>query len=209
MKLNFTGHSGMTARSVWCLGRNYADHALELGNPVEATPLVFQKGLNALKPLEGTQILPRGKGKIHFETELVLCIVRTSAGAKITGIAVGLDLTLRELQHELKMEGKPWALAKSFDGAGILSSFYPMSSYPDLNNIEFSMKLNGEVAQRGNSRDMLLPIPEILEYLATFTALDTGDLIFTGTPRGVGEINTGDEVELFLSETRLGKITFI
>ncbi len=208
MKLRFTGSSTIPARSVWCLGRNYAEHAVELGNPVEAMPLVFQKGLNALVPLEGTLILPRGKGKVHYETELVLTILRTSTGPRISGIGVGLDLTLRELQQELKMEGKPWALAKSFDGAGILSHFAPLSTFPDLGDIDFSMTLNDELKQSGNTGQMLLPVDEIMAYMATFTALDTGDVIFTGTPKGIGELNSGDEVTLFLSNQKMGSIQF-
>jgi len=171
-------------------------------------PLVFQKGLNALVPLEGTLILPRGKGKVHYETELVLTILRTSTGPRISGIGVGLDLTLRELQQELKMEGKPWALAKSFDGAGILSHFAPLSTFPDLGDIDFSMTLNDELKQSGNTGQMLLPVDEIMAYMATFTALDTGDVIFTGTPKGIGELNSGDEVTLFLSNQKMGSIQF-
>ncbi len=193
-------------QTIWCLGRNYAAHAEELGNPLEARPLVFQKGHNALHPLEGSLALPRERGAVHFETELILLMGGESGGVAVTGLTVGLDLTLRDLQSELKAAGKPWTLAKSFDGAAIVG---PFQEFPGkVKNLSFRMLLNGEERQLGETSRMILPLEQIPAYLEEFTCLRAGDLIYTGTPAGVGQLQRGDEVELFLEEKSMGKITF-
>ena len=199
---------GIQPRTIWCLGRNYAAHARELGHEVEARPLVFQKGLNALTPLGGTHSLITGQGSVHYETELVLLMDRNDSGSFITGVAVGLDLTLRDLQNELRAKGKPWTLAKSFDGAALVSRFIPISEFPDLDQIRFHMYLDGELRQDGNSSHMILPLADIPAYLEEFTDLHPGDIIFTGTPEGVGEIHPGNELRLSLSDHEMGVVRF-
>jgi len=195
-------------RTIWCLGRNYAKHAEELGNPVEARPLVFQKGLNSLAAFGENLVLHRGHGPVHYETELVLLMDRDDKGAHISAIALGLDLTLRDLQNELKSAGKPWTLAKSFDGAAILTPFFGVSDFPVLDQIEFNMILNGEIRQTGRSNQMILPLEKIPAYLEEFTDLHPGDIIFTGTPEGVGALEVGDEVSLVLAGIPLGRMKF-
>ena len=209
MVFDFTEkENGIQPRTIWCLGRNYAKHAEELGNAVEARPLVFQKGLNALAPLGHAQTLFQGHGVVHYETELVLLMDRTEQGVCIAGIGVGLDLTLRELQNELKAAGKPWTLAKSFDGAAIVSRFIPRNELGALDQIRFTMVLNQEIRQRGDSSQMILPLEKIPDYLEEYTDLMPGDIIFTGTPKGVGVLTPGDEVSLELAGHQLGTIRF-
>jgi len=199
---------GISPRTIWCLGRNYAKHAEELGNAVEARPLVFQKGLNALAPLQGAVSLIRDHGSVHYETEIIALMDRNDRGAFITGIGLGLDLTLRDLQNELKSQGKPWTLAKSFDNAALVSRFIPVTQIPDLGQIRFTMVLNQEVRQKGDSSQMILPLQMIPAYLEEFTDLMPGDIIFTGTPEGVGELHPGDEVSLELAGHQMGTVRF-
>jgi len=209
MAFDFTQkEQGIQPRTIWCLGRNYAKHAEELGNPVEARPLVFQKGLNALVPLQRTQPLLRAHGDVHYETEIVALMDRNDNGSFIAAIGLGLDLTLRDLQNDLKSAGKPWTLAKSFDGAAIVSRFISMNEIPTLNQIRFSMVLNGEVRQKGDSGQMILPLEKIPAYLEEYTDLQPGDIIFTGTPEGVGVLRPGDEVSLDLAGHPMGTIRF-
>ncbi|MBT4036222.1 MAG: fumarylacetoacetate hydrolase family protein [Candidatus Marinimicrobia bacterium] len=198
----------MQPRTIWCLGRNYAKHAEELGNTVEAKPLVFQKGLNALVPMQRIQPLFPGHGEVHYETEIIALMDRDDGGSFIAAIGLGLDLTLRDLQNELKAAGKPWTLAKSFDGAAIVSRFISVNEIPSLNQIRFTMLLNGEVRQQGDSSQMILPFEKIPAYLEEYTDLQPGDIIFTGTPEGVGVLKSGDEVSLDLAGHHMGTIRF-
>jgi 2-keto-4-pentenoate hydratase/2-oxohepta-3-ene-1,7-dioic acid hydratase in catechol pathway len=179
-----------------------------LGNAVEAKPLVFQKGLNALVPMQRTQVLFPDHGEVHYETEIIVLMDRNEKGSFITAIGLGLDLTLRDLQSDLKAAGKPWTLAKSFDGAAIVSRFISRNEIPSLNQIRFSMLLNGEIRQRGDSSEMILPLEKIPDDLEEYTDLQPGDIIFTGTPEGVGVLNPGDEVSLDLAGHHMGTIRF-
>lgn len=209
MAFDFTEkEKGIQPRTIWCLGRNYAKHAEELGNAVEARPLVFQKGLNALVPMKRTHPLFSGHGEVHYETEIVALMDRNDGGSFITAIGLGLDLTLRDLQNELKSAGKPWTLAKSFDGAAIVSRFISINEIPSLNQIRFTMLLNGEIRQKGDSSQMILPFEKIPAYLEEFTDLQPGDIIFTGTPEGVGVLKSGDEVSLDFAGHHMGTIRF-
>ncbi|MCF6238435.1 MAG: fumarylacetoacetate hydrolase family protein [Candidatus Marinimicrobia bacterium] len=209
MVFDFTEkEKGIQPRTIWCLGRNYAKHAKELGNVVEPCPLVFQKGLNALAPVNGIQRLFRDHGAVHYETEIVIMLDRNNEGPFIAGIGLGLDLTLRDLQSELKSAGKPWTLAKSFDGAALVSRFIPSNEIPDLDQIRFTMMLNQVVSQRGDSSQMILPLEKIPAYLEEYTDLQPGDIIFTGTPEGVGVLNPDDEVSLDLAGHHMGTVRF-
>ncbi|MCF7807562.1 MAG: fumarylacetoacetate hydrolase family protein [Candidatus Marinimicrobia bacterium] len=199
---------GIQPRAIWCLGRNYAKHAEELGHEVEATPVVFQKGLNTLVPLGGTYPLFREHGEVHYETELVMIMDRNDQGPIISGLGLGLDLTLRDLQSALRSQGKPWTLSKSFDGSAVISRFIPIKEFPVLEQVRFSMVLNGEVRQRGDSAQMILPLKQIPAYLEEYTDLQPGDIIFTGTPEGVGALNPGDELSLELAGHQMGTVRF-
>jgi 2-keto-4-pentenoate hydratase/2-oxohepta-3-ene-1,7-dioic acid hydratase in catechol pathway len=194
-------------RTVWCLGRNYAKHAEELGNKVEAKPLVFQKGLNAMQIFQDTIQLPWHLGDIHYETELVYLVERDGADVRFVAYTLGLDLTLRDLQTSLKQAGKPWTLAKSFDGAGIIGDFMPLVD--SENNIEFSLSVNGEVRQLGQSKNMNLQPNDVIEYLSQFTELQTGDIVFTGTPEGVGQLKPNDILELKIGAVGIGNMRLV
>jgi len=199
---------GIQPRTIWCLGRNYTKHAEELGHEVEANPVVFQKGQNTLVPMGRTYTLFRDHGEVHYETELIALMDRNESGSFIAGLGLGLDLTLRDLQSTLRAEGKPWTLSKSFDESAIVSRFIPVKEFPALDQIRFNMLLNGEVRQRGDSGQMILPLEKIPAFLEEYTDLQPGDIIFTGTPEGVGALNPGDEVSLELAGHQMGTVRF-
>lgn len=183
-----------------CVGRNYAAHAAELNNPLPAAPLLFIKPATAAVALEAPFAIPRDRGAVHHETELAILIgstltnadPQTAAGA-IAGIAVALDLTLRDIQDQLKKDGHPWERAKAFDGAYPVSGFVSATGI-DLQNLTIQLWRNGILQQDGNTQQMLFPIIELLcEISRTFTLLP-GDIVSTGTPAGVGPLLPGDEL---------------
>ncbi|WP_426142232.1 fumarylacetoacetate hydrolase family protein [Pseudomonas sp. DWP3-1-2] len=192
---------------VVCIGRNYAEHAKELDNPVPTEPLLFIKPGSCVVPLEGGITLPTDRGSVHYEAEIVVLIgkpltknpTREEVLDAISGIAPGLDLTLRDLQSKLKEKGLPWELAKSFDGAAVIAPFVPAETYSDLTDIGIRLTINGEVRQDGNSSSMLNPIVPMIQHMAACFSLQAGDLIMTGTPAGVGPFQAGDELVLELT----------
>lgn len=187
--------------TIYCIGRNYAEHAAELNNPVPGEPVVFLKSEASLRQLNERTLAFAGE-TFHHEAELVLKIARPaalgSAGAwdLVADVALGLDLTRRDVQAQLKAKGLPWTISKSFAGAAIVGDFVPLTSFSDREAIDFSLTVNGEERQRGNTRDMLFKVPVILSYLLQFQDLRLGDLVFTGTPKGVGPLRRGDRFEL-------------
>lgn len=193
-------------RNIFCIGRNYSAHIAELGNRPEEDPVVFIKPTSALH-VQGTPIvLPAHSSEVHYEAELVLLIGKAGkhisedkALDHIAGYGLGLDLTARDLQTTAKQGGLPWAVAKGFDCAATVTSFVPASTIQDTNEIHFEMYLNGVLKQNGDSRKMLFSIPYIVHYLSTVFALQEGDLIFTGTPEGVGPLTSHDKVRLVFS----------
>ena len=191
---------------VVCIGRNYAEHAKELNNPVPTEPLLFIKAGSCVVPLDDGFTLVEGKGDVHYEAEIAVLIgkplSRTPNAEEvrdaISGFAPALDLTLRDLQARLKEKGYPWETAKSFDGACVLAPFVPGDAIEDLADIGIRLVINGETRQDGNSRDMLNPIIAMIQHMAGHFALQPGDVILTGTPVGVGALNKGDELVLEL-----------
>ena len=190
-----------------CVGRNYRDHALELGNPVPSEPILFIKPGSALVPIEAPIDLPANRGDCHIETEILLLIgeplsraTPEQAANAIVGIGVGFDLTLREVQGALKAKGLPWEKAKAFDGSGCVSAFSAAVGY-DFADIELLLLRNGEVQQQGNSSQLLTAIPELTAYISEHFSLQPGDVIFTGTPAGVCALQSGDQLEVHLNET--------
>ncbi len=189
---------------VVCVGRNYAEHARELNNPVPSEPLLFIKPATAVVPLAGGFHLPSGRGAVHYETEVALLIgaplsgivSAADAAAAIAGVGLALDLTLRELQEQLKTKGHPWERAKAFDAACPLSRFVRPEQAPALNAIPLQLRINGELRQDGNSADMITPIIALLQHIAGVFSLLPGDVVITGTPAGVGVLNPGDQLEL-------------
>ncbi len=191
---------------VVCIGRNYAEHAKELNNPVPTEPLIFIKPASSVVPIEGGFSIPEDRGTMHYEAEIAVLIgkplSRTPSEEEvrdaISGFAPALDLTLRDVQARLKEKGYPWEIAKGFDGACVLAPFVPGDAYSDLTDIDVRLTINGEVRQDGNSRDMLNPIIPLIQHLCTHFSLQPGDVVLTGTPKGVGALNKGEELVLEL-----------
>lgn len=193
-----------------CIGRNYVDHAKELNNPVPSKPVFFMKPDTALIQKHNPFFYPEFSNDIHYETELVLKICKNGkhidekfAHKYYNQIGIGIDLTARDLQNECKKKGLPWEIAKAFDNSAPLGEFLAVSDFNDLDNIKFSLKINGEIRQNGNSGDMIFSFAKIIAYLSQFITLKIGDLIFTGTPAGVGPIKIGDHFEAFIGENKL------
>jgi 2-keto-4-pentenoate hydratase/2-oxohepta-3-ene-1,7-dioic acid hydratase in catechol pathway len=191
---------------VVCIGRNYAEHAKELDNPVPTEPLLCIKPGSCVVPLEGGFSIPTERGSVHYEAEIAVLIgkplstkpSREEVLDAISGFAPALDLTLRDKQAELKAKGLPWEIAKSFDGAAVIAPFVAGSTFADLADIGIRLTINGEVRQDGNSSAMLNPIVPMIQYMAGCFSLQAGDVILTGTPVGVGPLNVGDELVLEL-----------
>lgn len=192
---------------VVCIGRNYAEHAKELGNPVPTEPLLFMKPGSCVVPLESSFSIPADRGVVHYEAEIVVLIgkpLSKNPSAEevidaISGFAPGLDLTLRDVQSRLREKGLPWELAKCFDGAAVIAPFVPAETYPDLTDIDIRLTINGKVVQDGNSSLMLNPIVPMIQHMAANFSLQAGDIIMTGTPAGVGPFQAGDEIVLELT----------
>jgi len=192
---------------VVCIGRNYAEHAKELDNPVPTEPLLIIKPGSCVVPLEGGCAIPTERGSEHYEAEIAVLIGKPLSAKPsreevldaISGFAPALDLTLRDKQAELKAKGLPWEIAKSFDGAAVIAPFVVSSTFADVTDIGIRLSINGEVRQDGNSAQMLNPIVPMIQYMAGCFSLQAGDVILTGTPAGVGPLNVGDEVVLELA----------
>lgn len=194
---------GFTCQRIFCVGRNYAEHAREMGVPKPAEPVVFMKPATSLVPEGESLLLPRDQGSVHHEMELVVAIGNGGGGIStrealkhVAGVTLGIDLTLRDLQSRLKQAGQPWERAKSFDGSAPIGKFIPLSALSDIQDIEMRCRVNGALRQQGNTREMLFPVVEIVAFLSRFWRLMPGDLIFTGTPAGVGALLSGERVEI-------------
>lgn len=192
--------------NIFCIGRNYAAHIAELGNAVPQELLIFFKPNSSLLT-QGRISLPPFSRNIHYETEIVLLMGDVSgslnpqnAWNSVAGVGIGLDLTARDIQAAAKAQGLPWARAKGFKHAAYVSQFTAPSALPDRNHICFSLHHNGRYAQQGDSRLMLYPVPQLLHTLHQDYGLQNGDLVFTGTPEGVGALQSGDILELDLQE---------
>ena len=190
-----------------CIGRNYILHAKELNNPVPKIPVWFMKPETSLILKNRPFFYPEFSQDIHFETELVYHICKVGkyieekfAHTYYDSVGIGFDFTARDLQSEFKAKGLPWEPAKAFDGSAPVSSFIPISEIEDIHNIDFSMNKNGLLTQKGNSKDMLFSIDRIIAYISQFVTLKIGDLIYTGTPAGVGPVEIGDKLEAYIGD---------
>lgn len=191
---------------VVCVGRNYAEHAKELNNPVPTTPILFMKPATAVVPLEPEFSIPAGLGECHHETEVALLIgtnlTRASveqARNAIVGYGLGLDLTLRDIQNSLKVNGHPWEIAKGFDGACPLSAFVPAAEIEVPELLTLKLTINDVVRQSGCVSDMIMPMFELVAYISKHFTLQAGDVVLTGTPAGVGPLAAGDRLALCLN----------
>ncbi|HBN08782.1 MAG TPA: fumarylacetoacetate hydrolase [Cyanobacteria bacterium UBA8530] len=193
--------SFIDAKNVFCVGRNYRLHAEELGNEVPTEPLFFSKPTHSLVLADGKTIsLPGDRGEVQHEIELVL---RIGKEERIEAFALGIDFTLRELQAKLKKAGKPWLPAKGFKNSALLTPFRNINDLSDLRE-DFSLMKNGKEVQRGNRAEMIFPLERILLFCSENFGLGEGDLIFTGTPEGVGKVENGDRLVLRWGEEDWG-----
>ncbi len=195
----------LPAGKVVCVGRNYREHAKELNNPVPDSPLLFIKPATSLTALAPSFSLVKNQGEVHHELELALLIGQqlsranpTESIAAIVGIGLALDLTLRDVQQQLKEKSQPWEIAKGFDGACPVSNFIKPELIDDLQNASLSLTINGHVQQSGNTKEMLFPIAQLLATISTHFTLLPGDIVLTGTPAGVGPLCCGDQLTLQL-----------
>ena len=194
-----------------CIGRNYVDHAKELGNEIPEEPVIFLKPETALLRNNSPFFIPDFAEEFHYETELVIKINRVGksiasefAHRYYDEIGMGIDFTARDLQSKLKAKGLPWERAKGFDqSAGISKHFIPKQLFKDIQNINFSLLVNGIERQKGYTGDMLFKVDDIIAYVSRFFTLKIGDLIYTGTPQGDGKVNIGDRFEVFLENQKM------
>lgn len=191
------------------IGRNYAAHIAELNNEKPAQPVVFMKPDTAVLRNNAPFYYPEFSKDIHFEVEILLKINREGkyidqkfAHKYYEEIGVGVDFTARDLQSQCKEKGLPWEIAKGFNGSAPISGFKSKTAY-DLNNLNFSLKQNGELKQEGNTSLMLFSFDEIVAYVSQYFTLKKGDIIFTGTPAGVGPVAIGDKLEAYIEEEKL------
>ena len=192
------------------IGRNYIDHAKELNNPVPDTPVVFLKPDSSIIKKNKPFFLPEFSNEIHHEVEIVLKISRLGkniaskfAFRYFNEIGIGIDFTARDLQRNCMNNGLPWEIAKAFDGSAPLGKFVPKSKFRDVNCIRFRLEINGKVVQQGNTKDMIFPVEKIIAYVSKFFTLKTGDLIFTGTPAGVGPVHKNDHLKAYIEDELL------
>ena len=190
-----------------CVARNYAEHAKELKNAIPDKPVLFLKPDTALKRKKMPFFLPDFSKEVHYETEVVLRISKNGknidekfAHKYVDGVTAGIDFTARDLQAELKQKGWPWEISKGFDGSACVGNFLPKSQFEELQHINFCMYKNRQLAQKGNTKDMIFPIGKIISYASQFFTLLKGDLIFTGTPVGVGAVTYNDHIECFIED---------
>lgn len=197
--------------NIYCVGRNYAAHAKELQNEVPTSPMLFSKPTHALVEAAGQKVsLPGNRGSIHFETEIVIRIGKPyEQGIKVEDIidsfTIGIDFTLRDVQSELKKKGHPWLLAKGFPNSAIVSKFIPFPGIEEMKKVDFSLVKNEEKVQRGNIKNMLFDLQTIIDFTALNFGLGEGDLIYTGTPEGVGPVNDNDHLTLLWGNSILGE----
>lgn len=182
-----------------CIGRNYAAHIEELQNEKPEEPVVFIKPDSAVLPKEQAFYIPEFSQEIHYEVEVLVKIKKVGkhiaekfASNYYDEIGLGIDFTARDLQADLKARGLPWEKAKGFDGAAVIGKWVPKTRFEDINNIKFELLKNGECVQQGHTSLMLWKIDEIISYVSRFFTLKKGDIIFTGTPEGVGKISAND-----------------
>lgn len=194
-----------------CIGRNYAKHAEELNNPIPEEPVVFLKPDTAILLKKHPFFIPEHSNEVHHEIEVVVKINRLGkhieprfAHKYYDEIGLGIDFTARDVQAKCKEKGLPWEKAKAFDGSAAVSRFFKLS---DLNkpitDIDFHLDINGETVQKGNTKNMLFPVDELIAHISKYFTLKTGDLIFTGTPAGVGKVAREDLLELYLEGKRI------
>lgn len=196
-----------------CIGRNYSAHAVELNNEIPKEPILFLKPDTSIVQKKQAFYIPEFSKEIHHEIELVVRIDKVGKNIEpqfahkyYSQITVGIDFTARDLQQALKSEGLPWEKAKGFDGSAVVGEFIDKKQFKDLQDLNFSLKINNEIVQSGDTSQMIFAIDELISNVSKYFTLKVGDLIYTGTPKGVGPIKAGDVLEGFLENESLFKL---
>ena len=196
-----------------CIGRNYAAHIDELANERPKDPVVFIKPDSAVLPKEQDFYIPEFTSNVHYEVEVLVKIKKVGkhidqkfAGSYYDEVGLGIDFTARDLQDELKAKGLPWEKAKGFDGAAVIGKWLPKSTFSDMNKLNFSLRVNNRLVQEGNTGHMLWKIDELIAYVSQFFMLKKGDILFTGTPSGVGKIAPNDKLTGHLENNEMFSI---
>ncbi|MEO7316826.1 MAG: fumarylacetoacetate hydrolase family protein [Ginsengibacter sp.] len=198
---------------IFCVGRNYVNHATELGNEIPSEPVIFMKPKSALVQGHTPFYYPEFTNELHYEAELVVRISKNGkyiqerfASGYYNAITVGIDFTARDIQQILKEKSLPWEKAKAFDNSAAIGKLIDITPGLDKKNINFHFTKNGEIVQNGNSKEMIFSFDNIIAHISTYFSLNIGDLIFTGTPAGVGECLVGDELEGFFENQSVLKL---
>ena len=193
-----------------CVGRNYADHAKELKNDVPTVPVIFMKPKGALLLPEKPLYYPEFTDDLQYECEVVVRICKNGkfiqekfANKYYSEVSLGIDFTARDVQREQQKKGLPWEIAKAFDGSAAVGAFVPITMETEVHNLAFQLKLNGITVQDGHTRNMIFTVDQVITYVSKFFTLNIGDLLFTGTPAGVGPVNGGDKLEGYLQGNKV------
>lgn len=195
---------------IFCVGRNYSEHAKEMGSEVPDDPVIFMKPKSALLQPHTPFYYPEFTNELHYECELVLRVSKNGkyiqekfANKYYDAVTAGIDFTARDVQKELKEKGLPWEKAKAWDNSAAIGKWIPLANIKDKKDINFGLYKNKEIVQKGNSKEMIFDFDFLVAHISNYFSINIGDLIFTGTPKGVGEIVVGDEIEAFIENETL------
>ena len=195
---------------IFAIGQNYIEHNKEMNSANPAEPIVFMKADTAALRDNKPFFLPDFSKEIHYETELIIKFNRIGrnisprfAHRYYDEIGLGVDFTARDLQKRLKQEGKPWEISKAFDNSAVIGSFIPKEVIADIQNIDFHLDFNGNIVQQGNSKDMIFPVNELIAYISKFFTIKIGDILYTGTPVGVGKVSIGDRLQGYIFDKKM------
>ena len=195
---------------IFAIGQNYSEHNKELNSTNPTEPVVFMKPDTAVLKNNKAFYIPEFSQELHYETELILKFNRLGKNIDpkfsdryYAEIGLGVDFTARDLQRKLKAEGKPWEVCKSFDSSAVIGNFLPVSELGDIQNIQFRLDINGITVQQGSSSDMIFPVNELIAYISRFFTIKIGDILFTGTPAGVGKVAIGDRLEGYIFDKKM------
>lgn len=195
---------------ILAIGQNYVEHNKELNSKNPTEPVVFMKPDTALLKNNKPFFIPDFTDELHYETELIVKINRLGkniakkyAHRYYAEIGLGVDFTARDIQRKLKSNGHPWEISKAFDNSAVIGNFISLSEINDVQNIEFHLNINGKTVQQGNSKDMIFPVDELIAYISKFFTLKIGDILFTGTPVGVGKVQVGDRLEGYIFDQKM------
>lgn len=195
---------------IFAIGQNYSEHIKELNSKTSKEPIVFMKPDSALLKNNKPFFIPDFSNELHYETELIIKFNRLGknidqkfAHRYYAEVGLGVDFTARDLQRKLKAEGKPWEISKAFDNSAVIGDFLPVSELGDVQSISFRLDINGVTVQQGNSKDMIFPVDELISYISRYFTIKIGDILFTGTPVGVGQVAIGDRLEGYIFDKKM------